>query len=71
MVHDDDLRADLAAQGFAQRIGPWSETEHVHRYMELIAERRQARASRRLDPGAPAATPQRTRRPASTRSRIG
>lgn len=45
MVHDDELRADLAATGFAQRIGPWSETEHVHRYMEIIDQTRQARSA--------------------------
>ncbi|MDG3003852.1 glycosyltransferase family 4 protein [Paludisphaera mucosa] len=47
MVHDEDLRSELASQGFAQRIGPWSESEHVHRYMELIAERRALRDSGR------------------------
>ncbi|AMV39659.1 glycosyltransferase family 4 protein [Planctomyces sp. SH-PL62] len=55
MVHDEDLRSGLAAQGFSQRIGPWSETEHVHRYLELIAGRRAARDSgvkTRLDPAA-------------------
>jgi len=54
MVHDEDLRSELASRGFAQRIGPWSETEHVHRYLELIAAKREARESgpkTRLDPG--------------------
>jgi len=36
MIHDEDLRAELAARGFAQRIGEWSETEHIHNYFELI-----------------------------------
>lgn len=47
MVHDEDLRSELASRGFSQRIGPWSETEHLHRYFELIAELRQARESGR------------------------
>jgi len=52
MVHDDELRAELASTGFAQRIGPWSETEHVHRYLEIIEKHRQARdakSERRVD----------------------
>jgi glycosyltransferase involved in cell wall biosynthesis len=40
MIHDDDLRAELAARGFAQRIGPWSEAQHVHNYFELIHRNR-------------------------------
>lgn len=65
MVHDEDLRNELGARGFAQRIGPWSESEHVHRYMDLIADCRDARESgRRLRPDAaetdtPAPTPAR------------
>lgn len=46
MVHDDELRAELAASGFAQRIGPWSETEHIHRYLEIIERGRQARGAK-------------------------
>lgn len=46
LVHDDDLRAELASTGFAQRIGPWSETEHVNRYLELINQHRQARRAK-------------------------
>jgi glycosyltransferase involved in cell wall biosynthesis len=36
MIHDEELRAELACRGFAQRIGEWSETEHIHRYFGLI-----------------------------------
>ena len=64
MVHDDELRVELASRGFAKRIGPWSESEHVHRYMELIAQRRQARearASHRLDPAETQVAAPRTR----------
>lgn len=52
LVHDDELRAELAATGFAQRIGPWSETEHVHRYLEIIDQHRRtrdAKSERRVD----------------------
>jgi glycosyltransferase involved in cell wall biosynthesis len=43
MVHDHRLHADLAARGFAIRMGEWSETEHLERYFALV---REARASR-------------------------
>jgi glycosyltransferase involved in cell wall biosynthesis len=36
MIHDDELRNDLAARGFSRRIGEWSEAEHLHQYFELI-----------------------------------
>ena len=36
MVHDDDLREDLAHRGYAMRIGEWSETAHLDRYFALI-----------------------------------
>jgi glycosyltransferase involved in cell wall biosynthesis len=71
MVHDEDLRDELAARGFAARIGPWSESEHVHRYMKQIAECRQARDARtthRRDQPEPFLTAPRTRR-AAFRSR--
>lgn len=42
MIHDDDLH-ELAAHGFAQRIGEWSETEHIHRYFEWIGHYREIR----------------------------
>jgi glycosyltransferase involved in cell wall biosynthesis len=46
VVHDDDFRADLAARGFAQRIGQWCETEHMHNYFELIGRFRESRGVR-------------------------
>ena len=45
MVHDEELRAELAARGFAQRIGEWSETEHIHNYFELIGRCQAGRES--------------------------
>ncbi len=36
MVHDDDLRDDLAHRGYAIRTGEWSETAHLDRYFGLI-----------------------------------
>jgi len=45
MVHDDDLRDELADQGYARRIGEWSETAHLDRYFGLIAGIRAGRAS--------------------------
>jgi glycosyltransferase involved in cell wall biosynthesis len=59
IIHDEDLRADLASRGFAQRIGEWSESEHIHRYFEFIDHFREARQGRpiyrphRLDPTVP------------------
>jgi glycosyltransferase involved in cell wall biosynthesis len=46
MIHDDGLRTDLAARGFAKRIGEWSEAEHIHRYFELIGRYREARCGK-------------------------
>jgi glycosyltransferase involved in cell wall biosynthesis len=48
VVHDEDLRADLASRGFEQRIGEWSETEHIHRYFELIGRYRETRGVRQV-----------------------
>jgi glycosyltransferase involved in cell wall biosynthesis len=36
LVHDDNLRDDLAHRGYAMRIGEWSETAHLDRYFTLI-----------------------------------
>ena len=36
MVYDDDLRDELAAAGYAKRMGEWSETAHMDRYLKLI-----------------------------------
>lgn len=62
LVHDDVLRAELAARGFGRRIGEWCEAEHIHEYFELIGRSREARGFRplyrphRLEKG-PAGTP--------------
>jgi glycosyltransferase involved in cell wall biosynthesis len=59
MVHDEELRAELAARGFGRRIGEWSEAEHIHRYFELIGRLRETRGFRpvyrphRVDKGVP------------------
>ena len=37
IVHDEDLREDLADAGFAVRRGDWSEAAHMDRYFDLIA----------------------------------
>ncbi|SIO60876.1 Glycosyltransferase involved in cell wall bisynthesis [Singulisphaera sp. GP187] len=36
IVHDDDLREELADRGFAMRTGEWSETAHMDKYFTLI-----------------------------------
>jgi glycosyltransferase involved in cell wall biosynthesis len=36
LIHDDDLREELAARGYSVRTGEWSETSHVDRYFNLI-----------------------------------
>jgi glycosyltransferase involved in cell wall biosynthesis len=43
IVHDDNLREDLAHRGYAQRTGDWSEAAHLDRYFGLIHEIRRAR----------------------------
>ena len=57
LVHDDELRDDLGAAGYAIRTGDWSERAHLDRYFGLIAEARAARG----------ATPPHLRRSASMR----
>lgn len=44
IVHDDDLREDLAHQGFAMRTGEWSEAAHLDRYFDLIQTIRAGRS---------------------------
>ena len=43
MVHDHGLHDELAARGFAMRMGEWSETEHLDRYLALVGQARAAR----------------------------
>jgi glycosyltransferase involved in cell wall biosynthesis len=38
IVHDDDLREELAHQGYSMRTGAWSERAHLDRYFGLIDE---------------------------------
>jgi glycosyltransferase involved in cell wall biosynthesis len=46
VVHDDDLRAELAHRGYAMRTGEWSEAAHLDRYFGLIQGIRAAKAPR-------------------------
>jgi glycosyltransferase involved in cell wall biosynthesis len=36
MVHDRALHDELAARGFAMRMGPWSESAHLDDYLALV-----------------------------------
>ena len=44
IVHDTDLRDELADRGYALRTGEWSETAHLDRYFGLIQSIKSARA---------------------------
>jgi glycosyltransferase involved in cell wall biosynthesis len=46
LVHDEDLREDLADRGYVTRTGEWSEAAHLHRYFGLIES---IRAGRRFE----------------------
>ena len=48
MVHDHGLHDELAARGFAMRMGEWSETEHLDRLFQRSIG--QARAARERKP---------------------
>ncbi len=43
MVHDPELRDELAHRGYALRTGEWSEAAHLDRYFDLIAAVRSGR----------------------------
>ena len=45
LVHDHELRDDLAHRGYAIRIGEWSETAHLDRYLALIQGIKAGRAT--------------------------
>ena len=45
MVHDDDLRDELADQGYTMRTSEWSETAHMDRYFDLISAIRSGRSA--------------------------
>jgi len=44
LVHDDDLRDELAHRGYAIRTTEWSEAAHLDRYFELIQGLRSGRS---------------------------
>ena len=44
LVHDDELRDDLAHRGYAMRTTEWSEAAHLDRYFELIQGLRSGRS---------------------------
>ncbi len=46
IVHDDDLRDELAHRGYRTRITDWSETAHLDRYFELVRTIREGRTAR-------------------------
>ncbi|WP_422927087.1 glycosyltransferase family 4 protein [Singulisphaera sp. PoT] len=46
IVHDEDLREELADRGFAQRAGVWSESAHIDRYFSIIDGIRASKAGR-------------------------
>jgi glycosyltransferase involved in cell wall biosynthesis len=48
ILHQPGLRDELAARGFSRRMGEWSETRHVERYLALIERVRSARQDRSL-----------------------
>ena len=45
IVHDEELREDLADRGYAVRTGDWSETAHIDRYFNLIHSIQTGRAT--------------------------
>jgi glycosyltransferase involved in cell wall biosynthesis len=45
IVHDHDLREELAHRGYSLRTTDWSEAAHIDRYFELIQGIRTARPS--------------------------
>jgi glycosyltransferase involved in cell wall biosynthesis len=45
LVHDDDLREELADRGFAMRTGEWSEAAHMDRYLDLVRTLRTGRTA--------------------------
>ena len=51
IIHDPDLRDELADRGFARRMGEWSEARHLDRYLALIDQAaRRGRAGRSIGP---------------------
>jgi glycosyltransferase involved in cell wall biosynthesis len=48
IIHEPDLRDELAGRGFARRMGEWSESRHLDRYLALIEQARASRPRRTL-----------------------
>jgi glycosyltransferase involved in cell wall biosynthesis len=48
VIHDHELRGELAARGYAARMNAWSETEHIERYCALVGQGRSIRAGTKL-----------------------
>jgi glycosyltransferase involved in cell wall biosynthesis len=48
IIHDSDLRDELADRGFARRMGEWSEGQHLERYLGLIDQARASRPARAI-----------------------
>ena len=71
MVHDDDLRDELADRGYAMRIGEWSETAHLDRYFSLIAGIQAGRATTTPPPPKFVSAPRGAERPAPAASVTG
>jgi glycosyltransferase involved in cell wall biosynthesis len=45
IVHDTEMRDELATTGYAQRMGAWSEKEHLDRYLSLVNPVRKSRTA--------------------------
>ncbi|MEO6812024.1 MAG: glycosyltransferase family 4 protein [Isosphaeraceae bacterium] len=45
IVHDEDLRDELADLGYTRRTGDWSEAAHIDRYLDLIRNVRSGRSA--------------------------
>jgi hypothetical protein len=43
IVHDDNLRGELAHRGYAMRTGDWSEAAHLDQYFGLLQSIRGAK----------------------------
>jgi glycosyltransferase involved in cell wall biosynthesis len=59
IIHDDELRAELAHRGYAMRTGEWSEAAHLDRYFGLIQSIRGAKTlpAPHRPPGGASTTP--------------
>ncbi len=48
IIHDSELRDELADRGFARRMGEWSEARHLERYLDLVNQARTMRPGQSL-----------------------